>query len=325
MVKFDSSLILNHTCLRVKDPKVSLAFYEGNFGLKLVKTFPVEEKKFTLYMLAFDYPKNKGYGKNWAEREGVLELTHNWGSENDPNFTINNGNVEPHRGFGHICFSVDNISAACNALESQHVKFQKKLADGRQKDIAFALDPDGYWIELVANKAINPIEYQTELSTYKFNHTMIRVKDIKKSLDFYQNVLGMTLVETSKHESAKFTLYFLGYENDSYSKGQPKSNRQGLLELTHNWGTEDDADFKYHNGNDEPLGYGHIGISAKDPGDLCHQIERDYPDTQWALKYNAGFLSEIAFIKDPDGYWIEILPLHLLSHIGCPGCSGDLK
>lgn len=325
MVTFDPSLNFNHTCLRIKDPKVSTEFYQKNFGMKLIKKFDVPEKKFTLYMLALDYPKNKGYGKNWAEREGILELTHNYGTENDPNFKANNGNQEPHRGFGHICFSVDNINATCSQLESQGVKFQKRLTDDRQKDIAFALDPDGYWIELISNKTINPVEYQTEFSTYKFNHTMIRVKDPKKSLDFYQNVLGFKVVDVSKHENAKFTLYFLGYEHDQYSKGQDRSNRQSLLELTHNWGTEDDPDFHYHNGNDEPQGYGHIGLSIKDPAKFCQEIETEYPEVQWALKYNKGFLSDIAFLKDPDGYWIEVLPLDLLAHDDCPACSGELK
>lgn len=327
MVHFDSSLTFNHTCLRVKDPKVSLAFYKQHFGMELLDTFDVPEKKFCLYLLGFNYPGNKGYGKkNWTEKEGVLELTHNYGSENDDSFSVSNGNEEPHRGFGHICVSVDNINACCDALELNGVKFQKKLTDGRQKDIAFALDPDGYWIEIISNQAIKPVEYKTELSTYKFNHTMIRVKDPKKSLDFYQNVLGMTLVHKADFPSAKFTLYFLGYEFDSYSKGHHKSDRQSLLELTHNWGTEDDPDFKYHNGNDSPQGYGHIGLSINDPAKFCKEIEEEHPEVEWALKFGTGFLKEIAFMKDPDNYWIEVLPsvMKAKGH-DCPACSGELK
>ncbi|GMM34379.1 lactoylglutathione lyase [Saccharomycopsis crataegensis] len=326
MVSFDPSLTFNHTCLRVKDPKVSIEFYVKNFGLELLKKLDFPEKKFTLYILALNYPGNKGYNKNWAEREGVLELCHNYGSESDPNFKINNGNADPHRGFGHICFTVDNINACCDALESSGVSFKKKLTDGRQKDIAFVLDPDGYWVELINNKAIQPVEYKTEISTYKFNHTMIRVKDAKKSLDFYQNVLGMSLVDTLEFPAAKFTLYFLGYEFDDHSKGKHFSSRQSLLELTHNWGTEDDPDFSYHNGNDEPAGYGHIGVSVKDPASMCKQIEEEYPEVQWVAKYGSFFLNNIAFVKDPDNYWIEILPSNLMAEThDCPGCSGELK
>jgi lactoylglutathione lyase len=88
---------------------------------------------------------------------------------------------------------------------------------------------------------------------------MIRVKDQEKSLKFYQEVLGMSLFRTSEAPSAGFNLYFLGYPG---TLGVPKegrtSDREGLLELTWNYGTEKDESFSYHNGNDEPQGFGHI-------------------------------------------------------------------
>lgn len=91
------------------------------------------------------------------------------------------------------------------------------------------------------------------------NHTMIRVKDAEKSLKFYQDTLGMSLVRTAENPDNKFNLYFLCYPG---SKGLPASgtgtaDREGLLELTWNYGTEKDENFKYHNGNDEPQGFGH--------------------------------------------------------------------
>lgn len=107
--------------------------------------------------LAFDSQNALHAGKARSDREGILELTHNYGqsancahreyllmhagSEEKEGKVYHNGNKEP-QGFGHICFSVDNISGACQALEANGVKFQKKQKDGRQKDIAFALDPD---------------------------------------------------------------------------------------------------------------------------------------------------------------------------------------
>lgn len=74
----------------------------------------------------------------------------------------------------------------------------------------------------------------------------------------------MTLMRTSENKDAKFNLYFLGYPGE---KGVPEmsapgvnpiADREGLLELTWNYGTEAQEDFKYHNGNDEPQGFGHI-------------------------------------------------------------------
>lgn len=75
---------------------------------------------------------------------GLIELTHNYGSEDDPSFKIENGNKDPYKGFGHVAISVDNIQAACQRLEDAGYKFQKKLTDGRMKSIAFALDPGRY-------------------------------------------------------------------------------------------------------------------------------------------------------------------------------------
>lgn len=93
------------------------------------------------------------------------------------------------------------------------------------------------------------------------NHTMLRVKDAEKSLKFYQDVLGMTLFRKNENPSAGFTLFFLGYpgEQGGPSESEGTAKREGLLELTWNHGTEKDESFAYHNGNDQPQGFGHIG------------------------------------------------------------------
>lgn len=105
------------------------------------------ENKFDLYFLAYDtQSKSTGVDTHWTDRQGVLELTHNYGTEHDDNFKIANGNSEPGKGFGHICISVDNIQAACQRIEDEGYAFHKKLSDGRMRHIAFALDPDGYWV-----------------------------------------------------------------------------------------------------------------------------------------------------------------------------------
>lgn len=68
MATFNNSFLMNHTCLRIKDPKVSVPFYTENFGMKLIATFPF--KDFTLYMLNYETEENKNL--NWSAREGVL-------------------------------------------------------------------------------------------------------------------------------------------------------------------------------------------------------------------------------------------------------------
>jgi lactoylglutathione lyase len=158
-----------------------------------------------------------------------------------PNYKIANGNSDPGRGFGHICISVDNIQAACQRIEDAGYPFQKKLTDGRMRNIAFAKDPDGYWVEIIGQKPLEETKdiKTTEISSYRFNHSMIRVKSAEESLKFYQEVMGMTLLRTSENKDNNFNLYFLGYPGDYDYKNSPNgvnpvAGKEGILELTWN-------------------------------------------------------------------------------------------
>jgi len=109
---------------------------------------------FTVYFLAFDHSNGTFSQEDKRTsifgREGVLELTHNHGTESDPEFKgYASGNEDIGRGFGHIAITVDDIEKACARLEQLDVPFKKRPSDGKMKDIAFVLDPDGYWVELV--------------------------------------------------------------------------------------------------------------------------------------------------------------------------------
>ncbi|KAI8055187.1 lactoylglutathione lyase [Syncephalis plumigaleata] len=143
---------LNHTMLRVKDPKASLHFYTEILGMKMIHKMDNENGKFTLYFLAYTdtVPSDEGAARRAAfSQSGVIELTHNWGTESDESFKgYHNGNSDP-RGFGHIAITVDDIEAACARFDSLGARWQKRLTDGNMKNIAFLLDPDGYWIEVL--------------------------------------------------------------------------------------------------------------------------------------------------------------------------------
>ena len=143
--------------------------------MKLIKKLPNPDSKFDLYFLAFDSPKALNHGRDWTDRQGILELTHNYGSE-DGDWQANNGNGEPHKGFGHIAISVDNLQAVCQKIEDAGQKFQKKSSDGKMRHIAFALDPDGYWVELISFNDVSKTEgvKETDQTTYRLNHSMIR-------------------------------------------------------------------------------------------------------------------------------------------------------
>lgn len=308
-----SKWLLNHTMLRVKDPAASVKFYEF-LGMSLLRKLEFPENKFDLYFMAYTGANSASKDKHWTNREALVELTHNYGTEKDDNYQIHNGNKEP-KGFGHLCISVDNIQAACKRIEDEGYKFQKKLSDGRMRSIAFALDPDGYWVEIIARNAVDSTTSvaETDTSTYRSNHTMIRVKDPQISLPFYQNILGMSLLRTSEQKEAGFTLYFLGYLGD-YTLPDPKdtpngvnplSGKEGILELTWNYGTEKEEGQVYHNGNDEPQGFGHICLSVDDLDETCKYLEDK--KVNWKKRLTDGRMKNVAFVLDPDNYWIEII------------------
>ncbi|EWC47316.1 hypothetical protein DRE_00284 [Drechslerella stenobrocha 248] len=288
--------------LRVKDPVESVKFYEL-LGMKVINKIENPQWSFDLYFLAFDSDKAESPGRHWTDREGIVELTHNYGTESNPEYTICNGNDEPHR---DIAISVDNLQGACDRLEQANVAFKKKLSEGRMRHIAFAKDPNGYWVEIIGLK--DQITTETDTSSYRMNHSMIRVKSATASLKFYQETMGMTLLRTLKNPDSKFDLYFLGYKREGeVENASATSDREGLLELTYNYGTDDpDSDFTgYHDGNAEPQGFGHICVSVDDLDAACARFEEQNVD--WKKRLTDGKMRNVAFVKDPDGYWIEIL------------------
>lgn len=270
----------------------------------MISRFEFPDNKFDLYFLAYDGASAVSQGKHWTDREGIIELTHNYGTENDENYKTHNGNKEP-QGFGHVCISVDNIQAACKRIGDAGYKFQKRLEDGRMRSIAFALDPDEYWVEIIGQNPVEEIKdiTTTDTTTYRMNHTMIRIKDQTVSLKFYQEVMGMTLLRTSENESAKFNLYFLGYgppAGDKSANGvNPTATREGLLELTWNYGTEKKEGKVYHDGNAEPQGFGHICVSVDDLDKACERFEKE--GVQWKKRLTDGRMKNVAFVLDPDG------------------------
>lgn len=147
---------------------------------------------------------------------------------------------------------------------------------------------------------------------FVFNHTMLRVKDPRASLDFYTRVLGFTLARKVDFDAAKFSLYFLVLVDDpnqipdgDEQRRQWLARQQGVLELTHNHGTESEEGPVYHDGNRDPRGFGHICISVPDIRAACERFEQ--LGVPFQKRLTDGMMKSIAFIKDPDGYWVEII------------------
>ena len=120
-------------------------------------------------------------------------------------------------------------------------------------------------------------------------HTMIRVGDLARSIDFYTQVMGMKLLRKSDYPGGRFTNVFVGYDDES---------RGAVLELTHNWDTS-----SYDLGN----GYGHVAIEVPDAREACDEVKRRGGKvTREAGPMKHG-TTVIAFVEDPDGYKIELI------------------
>ena len=158
-----------------------------------------------------------------------------------------------------------------------------------------------------------------ETQSYVFNQTMLRIKDPNISLDFYTRIIGMKLYRKLDFPDMKFTLYFLGMAKDVDENNVPDDDnkrttwtfrQRAMLELTHNWGTENDPAFSHTNGNSEPQGFGHIGFSVPDVYAAAERFEK--LGVKFVKKPDDGKMKGLAFIEDPDGYWIEILQANMI-------------
>jgi lactoylglutathione lyase len=120
-------------------------------------------------------------------------------------------------------------------------------------------------------------------------HTMLRVVDLEKSLAFYTGVLGMTLLRRTDYPEGKFTLAFVGFDDEAHD---------ATIELTHNWGVG-----KYELGN----AFGHVAIEVTDAYSACEKIRQ----LGGKVVREAGPMKHgstvIAFVEDPDGYKIELI------------------
>jgi len=153
---------------------------------------------------------------------------------------------------------------------------------------------------------------------FVMNQTMLRIRDPAKSVPFYRDILGMTLIERFDFSPMKFSLYFMGFPESVVPENRAERiewlfRQKALLELTHNWGTEADPAFRYHDGNAEPRGFGHIGVSVPDVYQACSRFES--LGVPFVKRPEDGMMKGLAFIKDPDGYWIEILAANSLKDL----------
>lgn len=120
-------------------------------------------------------------------------------------------------------------------------------------------------------------------------HTMLRVGDMQRLVDFYTKVLGMRLLRTSENPEYKYSLAFVGYSDESEGS---------VIELTYNWGTD-----SYEMGT----AFGHIALGVDDVAATCDAIRKAGGNVTREAGPVKGGTTIIAFVEDPDGYKIELI------------------
>lgn len=127
-------------------------------------------------------------------------------------------------------------------------------------------------------------------ANYRLMHTMIRVKDQDKSVDFYTRLLGMKVLRSKDYEGGRFTNTFVGYGDES---------EHAVIELTHNWDQEE----PYSHGS----GFGHLAIGVPDIYATCEALAADGVNITRPPGPMKHGTTVIAFIEDPDGYKVELI------------------
>ncbi|MDK9723559.1 MAG: lactoylglutathione lyase [Sterolibacteriaceae bacterium MAG5] len=120
-------------------------------------------------------------------------------------------------------------------------------------------------------------------------HTMLRVGDLERSLAFYTEILGMRLLRRNDYPEGKFTLAFVGYQDEKDG---------AVIELTYNWGIEN-----YEIGT----AYGHIALEVEDAYAACDEIRKRGGNVVREAGPMKGGTTVIAFVQDPDGYKVELI------------------
>lgn len=231
---------MNHCMVRVKDPVRTIGFYQ-KLGMVQIDKLIMSDFGFDLYFLAFDNDTPSA-GRLRSDRQGLLELTHNYGTETNDAYTVANGNEEAHLGFEKLGLTVKDLSQTLAQLGDIPFKIAQESADGKPA-VAVVQDPDGYYVEL------------TQGASSTLNSVGLRIKDPKVSLKWYETSIGMKVLKTL--EESDRTTYWVGYIDEAPNRAV--FEREGLLKLIWIHGSELKEGQVYHNGNAEPQGFGHLG------------------------------------------------------------------
>lgn len=323
----DEDITLQQVMLRFRADAAAEAFFRDHLRMSVIHRCEFSQWKFRLSFMASLTAEEEAAAPEpgspeahrylWTFPRTALEMTENFGTADDPESKYASGNEEPHRGFGHIGFTVADLEGTVASMLAAGIKFKKLPSEGSMRNIAFAIEPTtGYWIELIQRPPPRAGEADPFEGRPSFQQAMVRVKDPAVTRAFYETHFRMTTVCIKHFPAMKFSLYFMGtFPRGTTLPADPESEaawdfalrtRHTLVEFTHNHGTESDPDFKgYCAGNDGASGYGHIGVLVNGLVPFCEAIEA--AGVRMRKRPHEGAMRGLAFALDPDGYSVEII------------------
>ncbi|KDD76633.1 hypothetical protein H632_c154p1 [Helicosporidium sp. ATCC 50920] len=248
-----------HPVYRVDDLDESIEFYKKAFGMKLHRRRDVPEEKYSLAFL--------GYGDEKSNTS--LELTHNHGKRG----------YDKGAGFGHFALASTDIYKMAEHIKTAGGSISREPGPvkGGTTHIAFVKDPSGYSFELVQRE---------KESREPLNHIMLRVGNLDKSIEFYTKVLGCRLIRRSENPDNRYTLVFLGYDDEGTGT---------QFELTYNWDTH-----SYDLGD----AYAHVALATDDVYKTAEQVRAAGGKVVKEPTALPGLGTKIMALTDPDGYKI---------------------
>lgn len=299
----DEPIIMNHTTLRVKDYKASLDFYVNNLKMMLTKVLHIGGLSYYILVFRrFEY---------WTEKISCLILCHQPGTETDPNFKVNTG--DENLGFAHLHFSVNGASMErlVSLFGRENLKESVGI-DGFMKFLTIT-DPDGYRIIWKYN-----MDTSRGVIARNVIRIVFRVKNPLECVDFYRNILGMKLYLRHDDETARMSLYFLGYLHDGveYSPLNLEGSmdvwdihfKSGIIELQYLWDTPGNCTNEVSKGLIQ--GFSHIGFSFMSLHEFCTELENEQGvNLEWAVDENNddGITGVVVKTKDPAGNSIHFI------------------
>lgn len=246
-----------HVVYRVGDLKKHDEFYTKCLGMKLLRSRDIPEEKYS----------NAFYGYGPEDSNFAAELTYNYGVDK----------YDIGEGFGHFGVVVPDAYKAVEIVKANGGKVSREAGPvkGGNTIIAFVEDPSGYKWEIIQRPDTTP---------EPFCQVMLRVGDLQRSIKWYEEVMGMTLLRTRDNPEYKYTLAFLGY-------GPEESNT--VLELTYNYGVSE-----YAKGN----AYAQVAISTDDVYKTAEQMKAAGAKLTREPGPVPGIGTKILALLDPDGY-----------------------